>query len=104
MATLAEHREKHKQLFKQCVSQFTNSPQFNRLLCTTLGDGFRVEQYDKRYKLQSLQILAYQFSSMGGTNHAKILQLSVADHYRALSHELDHLHETGLGYVLLDQH
>ena len=105
MATLRERREKQKRLFKQCLARFTTSPQFNHLLLSTLGDtGYHLEQYDQRYKHQSLQILSYQFSSMGGTNHAKILQLSVSDHYQALSHELDHLHKAGLGFVLLDKH
>lgn len=97
-------RENQKRMYRQCLDQFSTSSQYNDFLASKLGAKYHLVQYDQRYKHETLQILTYQFSSMGGTNHAKILQLSVADGYRALSHELDHLHKTGLGLLLLDEH
>ena len=103
MMSLPERREANKRAHKAYLKQLNASPQFQSFLTSRLGsDAYSLRQYEARYKHQCLQILSYQFSSMGGTNQAKILQLSVQDYYDALCADLDHLQLTGLGVVVLD--
>eukprot|EP01083_Nonionella_stella_P147629 466193_1 len=96
-------REQNKLTFEQLLNKETSMKHYQRALLKKLGDGAKVVQYNASHKHQSLQILSYMFSSMGGTNHAKILMLSAADHYASLSHELDHLAKAGLGFVIVDK-
>jgi len=104
MLTLAERREANRRAYRAGLQQLRVSPELKSFLTAKQGsDLFHLRPYDRRYKHQCLQILAYQFSSMSGVAHATILQLSVQDQYDALCAELDHLQVTGLGYVLLDQ-
>eukprot|EP01084_Bolivina_argentea_P256348 431563_1 len=103
LSSLTELRKKQKKLFQDCLQKFTSSTKFTAAFNKAIGKKYKLIQYDSSYKHQSLQILSYQFSSMGGTNHAKILQLSANDHYRSLSLELDHLHNTGLGMIIIDK-
>eukprot|EP01083_Nonionella_stella_P052727 139793_1 len=101
--SLEYFREQNKLTFERLLNKETSSKHYQRSLLKKLGDGAKVVQYNASHKHQSLQILSYMFSSMGSTNHAKILMLSTADHYAALSYELDHLAKTGLGFVMLDK-
>ena len=103
MESLELKRERQKKLFNDLLKKHTSSTAFKKKLESALGKGARMVQYSAKYKHQALQILAYQFSSIGNTNHAKVLMLSVADHYKAISHELDHFGKTGLGAVILDK-
>eukprot|EP01084_Bolivina_argentea_P209360 356634_1 len=103
--SLIELRNKNKRLFNEYLIQFMTSLKFNAALQSIYGNKkYRMVQYASCYKHQSLQILSYQFCSIGGTNHAKILQLSIKDHYNILSIELDHLENTGLGIVIVDKY
>eukprot|EP00483_Globobulimina_turgida_P013458 UN13482 len=101
--SLLELRTQQKQKFTHCLQQITLSSTFQSKFKSTIGKQYKYIQYQKCYKHQALQILSYQFSSMGGTNHARILQLSVNDHYRSLSLELDHIANTGMGLLIIDK-
>ena len=81
--SFSENRERNKRLYGQYLNKLTSSPKY----LSKLKKGYKVVQYESKFKHEVLQILAYAFSSIGGTNHAKVLQISVKDHYDILSSE-----------------
>ena len=102
-SSLEQKRKKYKKWFNTLLQKYAASSDFQKQLYTLIGPGAKIVQYSSKYKHQCLQILAYQFSSIGNTNHAKVLMLSAAGHHDVLSHELDHLDKTGLSSVILDK-
>ena len=103
--TLEQQRAKSRQLFKRHLHEIFNSKEYqsewNKTLCGK--QGFKIEQFKPKYKIQIANVLSYCFSLTSSTKLDQILSINVAEQYPIFVDLVDHIIKTGLGYCIVDK-
>jgi len=81
-----------------------DSEQWKNLWNWKGSENFSVAPFESHHKKEVLDMICYQFSSCGNNTFHKILNTPVGALYHGCNDCLDHICQTGLGYVLLDKY
>eukprot|EP01084_Bolivina_argentea_P246595 412672_1 len=103
MADIFGLRKQYKHLFKQHLQELINATEF-KSYWNSKFEAFHIVQLQKQHFIEAYNILCYQFSCSGGTNHSVTFMRSVIHPSVGFEIVLKHAIKTGLGFVVLDKH
>ena len=97
------HRETQKRKWADALQYITTSNAFQDVWKRLNLTKYRIIPMEQRHFHEALNIMAYQFSSAGGTMSRTVVQHTVMECYNIYKVELAHSLQTGLNFVIVDE-